>query len=743
MKIATIITTYKRPQYLKRAIESWERLFKGQSGHELVVSSAGYNGEDYEICKDRAKLVSVKPDIGGCNSLWLRGLYQTDADYVHILHDDDFYSNDTKLSDWDKVKEALNNGFLPIWDGQTLIESDNSLHRTRHLLQEYGVFNSVEVFKHLYNNGGLTISPVCGIFNRKSAINTLKRADLLLKGKVESRKGMVIGNDLWLYLNECLVKEKVAYFEQMLTTFGHHDGSETVSQQHNLIPFYDRARSIWKSPFAGKRQIIHCLHGEMYPLAERAKGINEVRYSDGVVRVETFPEIKVDTKLKTPFINDIIETAAKNADLEDLIVYTNADIILCDNFYNEASPNECGWSHRINIQQASPAYPRRWNYEKYPGADLFLFSKKWWEANKAFIPKMLIGYEGWDTVWMEYMKRTGGVELAGLSYHIAHKNHWEDPANRHSDNGQIFNRSVAKEFLIKINNYKGQYEVGVVEAELIGTTKVNNSPIQQFKPKPIEVDVNIIARKGLFFRPFKVDKQLKPIILALQYWNGDKEKALRLANLLADIQSYKAQDIFLITYRFDSSPPSDELLAILRNKFSSVIVKKGIRNATGHPAGCNALWLDTMCFAADLGRQRKLDWVFTFEADCVPLRQDWLNYIKQTAVYGTKANKKVIGHLCPASENVIEHVNGNALFSTKILAEVPMLYRCPPNDPWDLWSVKFYKNYWQHSDFIFNAYRQSGWSISKFEELQKLGHCMVHGILDNAGINFVRKTIDS
>lgn len=741
MKLATVITTFRRQQYLKRAIESWERLFKDNPEHELVVSSAGYNGEDYEICKNRAKLVSVKPDIGGCNSLWLRGLYQTDAEYVHILHDDDFYSTNTQLSDWDEIKKALKDGYFPIWDGQTLIESDNSLHRTRHLLQDYGVFKSLEVFKHLYNRGGLTISPVCAVFNRKSAILALKRADLLLKGRVESRKGMVIGNDLWLFLNESLHKEKVAYFEKMLTTFGHHDGSETVSQHTNLIQFYDRARNQWKIPFAGKRQIIHCLHGEMYPLAERAKGINEARYSDGVVRLETFPKIKVESKLKTPFINDIVEEAIKVADLDDLIVYTNADIILCDNFYNEASPNECGWSHRININHASQAYPRRWNYEKYPGSDLFLFSKRWWLNNRGQIPNMLIGYEGWDTVWMEIMKRTGGVELAGLSYHIAHKNHWEDPANRHTDNGQLFNRSVAKDFLIKIDNYKGQYEVGVVEADLVNRPR--QAAVQTYKPKTIEVDINAVTRKGLFFRPFKVDKQLKPIILGLQYWDGDKEKALRLADLLADIQSYKSPDIFLITYRFDSKPPSEDILAKLRTKFASVIVKKGIRNATGHPAGCNALWLDTMCFAADLGRQRKLDWVFTFEADCVPLRQDWLNYIKQTAVYGSKAGRKVIGHLNPAQPNCIEHINGNALFSTKILAEVPLLYRCPPNDPWDLWSVKYYKNYWQHSDFIFNAYRQEGWTHSQFEELQKLGHSFVHGIRDDAGFNFVRKTIDS
>jgi hypothetical protein len=756
-KLATIITTFKRPQYLQRAIDSTIAFFGSE--HEIIVSSAGYNGEDIEICKDKARLVSYKGDPGGCNSLWLRGVYQTDAEFIHILHDDDYY-NELEKDNFNLALDCLQEGVIPLWDGLTHFESNGYEHRIRHLIQDYGDLPSIEASKHLQQFGGLTISPICTLLHRETALNTLKRAEVLLKD-CSSRKGMMIGNDLWLHLTNFQKFNKVRYFENMFTVFGHHDGSETAANGNALIKYYDMARNIWKNGGnTNKPNAIHLVHGEMYPLAQRAKNINEVKYDKETVRYEALPEIEIDTQLHTPTINSLVEETCNKINNEDIIVYTNGDIILCDNFYVELKKefNTCGWSHRINIGDELNIYPRRINYDLYPGADLFAFTKNWWLQNKEFIPTLLIGYEAWDTVFMHRMKFTGGKEIKGLSYHINHQSHWEQPQNRHSDNGQIFNRNAAKDYLIRAGVYNGQYEEGVVECELLAkpirqsvqspsipvASVITARPrfVQPPAPKAQLPDIAKIHRDGLFFKEVKSANKLTPIILALQYYKGDQYAAEKLMRLIADIEYEKnLTDTFLIVHRFDSPAPNPETINHLKTKFANVVIRRGARNVKGHPGGCNALWCDTMVNANEIGRNRRIDFIFTFEADCVPLKQDWIKHLRQVAFDAKRDNIKVTGYLNPSSGNVIEHINGNALFSTKLLLDFPQLLNCPENDPWDLWSVKFYSRHWRGNSFIFNAYRKIGFTDEQFLDLQKKGYALVHGIRDDNGLEFIRKII--
>lgn len=744
-KLATIITTYKRPHYLQRALNSALEFF-GNS-HEIIVSAAGYTGEEVSICKDVAKLVSYTNDPGGCNSLWLRGLYQTDAEYVHILHDDDFY-NVTEKDNFSIALSCIDKGIVPLWDGETHIEGTGDTHRIKHLQSEYGLVNSVSVSQFLQNRGGLTISPVCTLLHRETAIHTLKRASSLLKDCC-SRKGMMIGNDLWLHLASYQKSSEVMYFENMFTCFGHHAGSETASEGGRLIKYYDVAREIWKNgEVKTEPNIVHLVHGDMYELAQMAKDSNVCKYDKETVRYESLPAVIVPTQLHTPLVNDLIDDACRKALDSDIIVYTNADIILCDNFSLELAKEfkTCAWVHRINISSRLNLYPRRQNYEHYPGADLFAFTKTWWLENKHTIPRLLIGYEAWDTVFMHRMKATGGKEIKGLAYHVRHQSHWEQPQNRHADSGQKFNRLAAKDYLIKAGSYKGQYDEGVIECELLAALTAPKShpvrplvPISRYSPL---VDVDKIQKDGLFFRKVNTPSRLHPIILALQYYSGDQYEAEKLMRLIADIEPVRnSEDLFLIVYRFDSPPPNPATINHLKTKFANIVIRRGARNVKGHPGGCNAVWHDTMVNVSELGRTRRMDYVFTFEADCVPLKQDWIRHLKVVCSEAKRDNIRVTGHLLPECPTAIEHVNGNAIFSTKLLSEFPMLLNCPANDPWDLWSAKYFKRQWRHDSFIFNAYRQKGYTEEQFVALQKNGHALVHGIRDDNGLDFVRKII--
>ena len=93
------------------------------------------------------------------------------------------------------------------------------------------------------------------------------------------------------------------------------------------------------------------------------------------------------------------------------------------------------------------------------------------------------------------------------------------------------------------------------------------------------------------------------LVLALQYWNGDREQALTLAKRLADIEDKPRTDVMIeFVLRFDADEPLPTTIAYVAQKFK-VSVYRCKRRGEGHPAGCNTLFapaahnLDTECFS--------------------------------------------------------------------------------------------------------------------------------------------------
>jgi hypothetical protein len=152
-----------------------------------------------------------------------------------------------------------------------------------------------------------------------------------------------------------------------------------------------------------------------------------------------------------PFIRDMIEQAYKEASPRDIICIANADIgfvpgitgeILdaCYNFGScYAQRHDFRRIDRLILNEVECATGR-----KYPGADLFAFTKEWWDKRNQFFPDMLLGREAWDMIMRDLVRSTGGVELHNAIYHEMHDSHW---LKHRACAGNEHNKRLASAFL--------------------------------------------------------------------------------------------------------------------------------------------------------------------------------------------------------------------------------------------------------------------------------------------------------
>jgi len=152
------------------------------------------------------------------------------------------------------------------------------------------------------------------------------------------------------------------------------------------------------------------------------------------------------------------------------------------------------------------------------------------------------------------------------------------------------------------------------------------------------------------------------ILIALQYWDGDRDRALELARYLADLEP-KHSDLadFMLMARFDSSLDTTTINHVSRkfNLYSRI----SRRRATGWPMGCNDLWFSVMEWAQSMIQAKKIPHykaIFTCEADGAPIPRDW---IAQLSAEWDRVNAVSTVIMAGALVEPGPHINGNALMS--------------------------------------------------------------------------------
>jgi len=237
------------------------------------------------------------------------------------------------------------------------------------------------------------------------------------------------------------------------------------------------------------------------------------------------------------------------------------------------------------------------------------------------------------------------------------------------------------------------------------------------------------------------------ILIALQFWEGDKKGALKLASYLADLEpKHSALADIVLVNRFDCPNDYRDVIEKISRKFN-VYSYKSPQRGTGWPDGCNGLWFGTMEWAFSFMEDKKLPHykaIFTCEADGAPVHQDWIARMSSAwdLIQLTRKRVYIAGPLV-SGNGVEEHINGNCLVSCdmKFLHWVTRrVSGVPGGCGWDYYMRTAFKQWgWANVPGMVSYYNTPHFSEEQFIGMQKQDLIWVHGDKSNCLVDYGRK----
>lgn len=232
------------------------------------------------------------------------------------------------------------------------------------------------------------------------------------------------------------------------------------------------------------------------------------------------------------------------------------------------------------------------------------------------------------------------------------------------------------------------------------------------------------------------------ILIALQYWEGDRTRALALSHFLADLEPVKSQIAdFLFVCRFDSTLDEASVHHVAR-KFNAYTFKSR-RRETGWPCGCNGLWFSTMEWAQSMIAAKKVPQykaIFTCEADGCPIQRNW---IERMSLEWDRVNQKSPVVIAGALVEPGPHINGNALFTgdPDVLHWIARrVSGVRPDCGWDFClASEFQRRGWADIPGIKSIYNTPTFSAEQYKKMIDSDLIWVHGVKDTSLITLGRK----
>lgn len=243
---------------------------------------------------------------------------------------------------------------------------------------------------------------------------------------------------------------------------------------------------------------------------------------------------------------------------------------------------------------------------------------------------------------------------------------------------------------------------------------------------------------------------MKEGLIALQFWNGDRQRALENALLLAENEpTHRANVDLLFSARFDSTHDAKVVTETAR-KFNTRTYTTKTR-ATGHPWGCWGLWFSTIEWVYHMKKAGKVPdykWIFAFESDTAPVRKDWLDQlIAEWDRRNPDPKNPSIYVLGSETFHWAHHINGNMMLSAdmkflKWLVEGVTVSGVRPNGAWDLdlfphfarWGVGY-------TSKIRNVCGKPSLSQEEFEWFANNDTAFVHGVKNDDLYNLSRRNL--
>jgi hypothetical protein len=248
-----------------------------------------------------------------------------------------------------------------------------------------------------------------------------------------------------------------------------------------------------------------------------------------------------------------------------------------------------------------------------------------------------------------------------------------------------------------------------------------------------------------FDPPIQAKRDPRKIVVVLQFYEGDKARAMHLARLISDLQPEKTDRFdFAFAPRWDCTHDYETIQKVSR-KFN-VWQMKSNRRGMGWPHGCNELACDMMQQAYVHKREGK--WsnhkaVYLIESDIMPMRRDWLEALSSEWDEAQAKGKLVMGSWSPL-HSLVGHINGNMLFSPDLVSKVKGLEGCPANAGWDCYFGPKFAPIWHKSRLMQNHYdyRSNIPPEILFSSVDGITPvAVVHGVKDTSAERQVRKLL--
>ena len=248
------------------------------------------------------------------------------------------------------------------------------------------------------------------------------------------------------------------------------------------------------------------------------------------------------------------------------------------------------------------------------------------------------------------------------------------------------------------------------------------------------------------------------MILNLQFWGGDRNQAMTLARLIADLEDAPRKDvIFQFAARFDTTHDYGTINYV-KNKFPVEVYTSDLQ-ATGWPDGCNKLMAASYKNCIKLARQRNLpiesEYCLFLEADDVPLKNDWINRImSEYALCG----KQILGSWWGDTAGASAHVNGNMCMRLDFWRTCQEILNprkrqawdtglwhyikpcaAPSREIWNDWRLGYHDNPWRGVEAL--------WEPKSFADPQNplygeiLSPCLFHGCKPIEGLVRARELL--
>jgi len=234
------------------------------------------------------------------------------------------------------------------------------------------------------------------------------------------------------------------------------------------------------------------------------------------------------------------------------------------------------------------------------------------------------------------------------------------------------------------------------------------------------------------------------ILIALQYWGGDREQAGKLAEFLADLEPKHSDlaDVLLVN-RNDCVPLGPEVDRRVSRKFN-LWKYQAPRGNVGWPAGCNSLWRNTIGWTQsmmDAKRIPRYKAIFTCESDGCPVLPDWIARMSQAWDIANKPKPVCVAG--PIVEIPGRHMNGNLMVSGDPETLRWVLRSADGirvNAGWDwVLSPIFEKRGWANVSGMVSYYNTRGYTVEQFAKAQQAQLIWIHGVKDYSLIEHGRR----